>query len=124
MTNLHSNNGDETNVDVYDGYPLVQSLLEYDKIRTASLNDEGKNQINYPKSSDGWIPSVFMIRGRALDWMIIPWFIVVSHATIYTIIQELYFDDRNRDTDTWEIFFRFVFSYSNLVDQRQQSIVC
>jgi hypothetical protein len=90
----------------YESYPLVQSILQQERTRTNSLKEQGKNQINYPQSTDGWISSVFIIRGRALDWMINPWMFVVGHATLYTILQQLYFRNTNNQNETWEIFFR------------------
>ena len=93
----------------YESFPLVQSMLRHEETRSNSLKEQGKLQINYPLSSDGWSKSIFIIWGRALDWMIWPWIIVVGHATLYTILQELLFntDASKRETDTWEIFFRY-----------------
>jgi hypothetical protein len=93
----------------YESFPLVQSMLRHEITRTNSLKEQGKHQINYPQSTDGWASSIFIIRGRALDWMIVPWLIVVGHATLYTVLQELLFntDAINRKTDSWEIFFRY-----------------
>ena len=92
----------------YATFPLVQSMLQNEVTRTNSLKEQGKNQINYPLSSDGWASSLFIIRGRALDWMVLPWLLVVGHAVLYTMLQELLFntDASKRQTDTWEIFFR------------------
>lgn len=92
----------------YEGYPLVRSMLRHETTRIASLKEQGKNQMNYPQSSDGWIPSIFIIEGRALDWMIFPWLLVVGHAILYTVIQQIFFDEYSRDTESWEIFFRWV----------------
>lgn len=103
MPSFHNEDGFQE----YEAYPLVRSMLLHEKTRTASLTNQGKNQINYPKSSDGWLPSLFIIEGRALDWMILPWLFVVGHATLYTVIQEICFGDLNRDTNSWEIFFRY-----------------
>ena len=93
----------------YESFPLVQSMLRHQETRTNSLKEQGKHQINYPLSSDGWVKSIFIIRGRALDWTVGPWLIVVGHATLYTILQEFLFntDSSKRETDTWEIFFRY-----------------
>jgi hypothetical protein len=90
----------------YDGHPLVQSMLRYQNKRTKSLEDEGKIQINYPLSSDGWLSTIFIVRGRALDWMIWPWTVVVAHAVVYTIVEEIYFGPGKRDMKPWEVFFR------------------
>ena len=93
----------------YDSFPLVQSMLRNEATRTKSLKEQGTHQMNYPQSTDGWASSIFIIRGRALDWMIGPWLIVVGHAALYTTLQELLFntDASKRKTDTWELFFRY-----------------
>jgi hypothetical protein len=105
----HQTNGDDHDrLFPYDGHPLVQSMLRHQTQRTKSLQDEGKCQINYPKSSDGWIPTIFIVRGRALDWMVLPWTVIVLHATVYTIVQEIVFEATERDMESWEIFFRCV----------------
>lgn len=96
----------EDNFQKYASYPLVHSMLRHEISRTASLKEEGKYQMNYPQSSDGWVRSIFIIEGRALDWMFLPWLLVVGQGILYTVIQEIYFDDYSRDTDSWEIFFR------------------
>jgi hypothetical protein len=57
----------------YESHPLVQSMIRCEQTRNAEMEEEGKNQILYVKSNDGWIPSLFMIRGRALDWIWFPW---------------------------------------------------
>ena len=104
MTALYNNDNDLK----YEFFPLVQSMLRHEVTRTNSLKEQGRHQINYPQSTDGWAASIFIIRGRALDWMIVPWLLVVGHATIYTVLQEVLFntDSSKRETDTWEIFFR------------------
>ena len=89
--------------------PLLSSMLENETIRNEALDKEGSAQINSPKSSDGWIPSLFIIKARALDWILLPWCVVVLHAVIYTIIQENELKEEleaaNRNFDSWEIFF-------------------
>jgi hypothetical protein len=96
----------EDDLQEYEAHPLVRSMLRNETTRTASLKEQGKNQMNYPQSSDGWVSSIFIIEGRALDWMIVPWLLVVGQAAVCTILQELFFDDYSRDADSWEIFFR------------------
>lgn len=98
---------DESGFQKYEDFPLVHSMLQYETSRTASLKEQGKPQMTYPQSSDGWIPTIFIIEGRALDWMIFPWLLVVGHATAYTFLQEIFFPDHSRDNDSWEIFFRY-----------------
>ena len=86
--------------------PLAQSMMEHEAARTASLQKEGKKQIQYTKSNEGFFRTFFLLEGRALDWMFWPWLLVVVHAVVYTVLQELYFANVKRDTESWEILFR------------------
>lgn len=92
-------------VDHYDNYPLVQSLLLYESTRTTSLKEEGKIQINHARSNDGWASTIFIIQGRALDGMLFPWLVAVLHAIAYTVIHELVFYGNYRDPLPWENVF-------------------
>jgi len=89
----------------YNNYPLVQSMIQHERVRNSEFEEEGKIQITYSQSTDGWIPTLFNVRGRALDWIVFPWTIVMIHACIYTAIQETLGDPNDRDLQTWEIFF-------------------
>lgn len=101
---MKQNDGD----DPYEGYPLVQSMLHYQKARTASLEEEGQCQINYPRSNEGWIATIFIVQGRALDWMVLPWLVAVLHATVYTVFQQVVYESSSRDMRSWEVVFRCV----------------
>jgi hypothetical protein len=98
------------NFDPYERHPLVQSMLRHERARTASLEEEGKLQINYPKSNEGWVSSIFIIQGRALDWSFWPWLFAVLHATVYTVVQQVAYADHEAGSEnvgSWEIFFRY-----------------
>jgi predicted membrane chloride channel (bestrophin family) len=69
---------------------LLDSMIKFEEIRTNSLKNEGKAQIKCVSPSSGWIATIFLIRGRALDNILHPFLVVVAHATIYTTVQELY----------------------------------
>lgn len=86
--------------------PLAQSMMEHEAERTACLREEGKKQMQYPMSNEGFFRTVFLLEGRALDWMFWPWLFVVLHATAYTVLQESYFTSEKRDAESWEIIFR------------------
>jgi putative membrane protein len=95
----------------YENYPLLQSLLRFEKTRNDAFKEEGHLQMDYPLSTSGWYQTLFIIKGRALDWMIAPWVVVVLHATLYTLFQELWFPQLQQDTmQTWNPFFTFVLS--------------
>jgi ion channel-forming bestrophin family protein len=95
--------------DIYkDDYPLVHSMLQFESKRHQALYQEGRAQIDYPKSNSGWIKTTFVWRGRALDLIALPWIVIVLHATIYTILQELVYDFQEHDDDRWNVFFGFV----------------
>lgn len=88
-------NCNNTDGDNYDGFPLVQSMIASEARRTSSLTKEGSKQIKYPKSDIGWIRSLFVVRGRALDKFIVPWIIVTLNAVAWAVVCEtLGFKDR------------------------------
>ena len=41
------------NLNEYNGYPLLQSILKHERRRALALSEEGKNQSSYPKSNEG-----------------------------------------------------------------------
>ncbi|GKY93854.1 hypothetical protein MPSEU_000352300 [Mayamaea pseudoterrestris] len=97
----------------YNNFALVKSMLLYESVRVAALRVEGRAQHEYPNSNQGWYATLFMIRGRALDRVVVPWGIVSLHAIIYTVIQEtVYGGSINGDNmsllQSWEVFFSFV----------------
>ena len=99
--------GDDDDSTNYAGFPLVQSMLRGESTRTASLREEGRVQMQYPPSSAGFFTTLFMIRGRALDWMLWPWALVTLHAVVYTLVKELAFENsEQRENSAWEIFLR------------------
>jgi putative membrane protein len=90
--------------------PLIQSLLQFENVRTAQLLAEGSSQRNYPKSSDGWIKTIFVLQGRALDQFLLPFVVLVLHAIVYTLVSKLWFKtkDEHHTFDSWEIFFSLI----------------
>jgi ion channel-forming bestrophin family protein len=93
---------------------LLNDLIRYERIRTTALQKEGAYQINYPNSTAGWIRTVFVWRGRALDRMILPFTLVVGHAILYVILShENLFGSQlqllhEQQFAQWEIFYTFV----------------
>jgi len=85
---------------------LAQAMVECEDARTASLQEEGKKQIQYPQSNQGFFRTLLMIQGRALDLMVWPWTLVVVHAAIYTVIQEVVYETERKAMESWTIFFR------------------
>ena len=45
----------------YKDYPLVQSMLQCEPIRNQILRKDGHKQIDYVKSNDGWVKTLFVI---------------------------------------------------------------
>lgn len=70
-------------------FPLVCSMLEGETKRRSHFEREGRVQLHYPKSRDAWWKTLTVLRGRALDWVTGLWLLVVAHATLYTIVQEV-----------------------------------
>lgn len=75
----------ETTISSYEGFPLVQSMLASESSRTEALTKEGSKQIRYPKSNRGWIRSLFVLEGRALDRILLPWTIVTLNAVGWAV---------------------------------------
>jgi predicted membrane chloride channel (bestrophin family) len=101
-----SDNGDLR----YQNYPLLKSMIQNEGIRSAHLKLEGKLQIEYTKSTDGWWKTLRIFDGRALDNMIFPWTIATVHAILFTVIQEQWVKPAKRDMTSLEVFFSFVFN--------------
>jgi putative membrane protein len=103
------------NFDRYKSYSLVQSMMLYKDIREAALCLEGKAQREYTSSNEGWLATLFMIRGRALDRIALPWAFITLHAIVYTVLQETVFSESietgtNNLLNNWEVVFGFVLS--------------
>jgi len=92
----------------YSKFPLLHSMLQHENERTNQLKEEGKHQMLFPKSNAGWFRTVFNVRGRALDKILLPWVLIVLHVIVYTTIQEVAFKIVRRDMKNWEIFFALV----------------
>jgi hypothetical protein len=102
-----------TKLEQYDDYALVKSMLLYESIRIDALRLDGKAQHEYPNSNEGWLVTLFMIRGRALERIAMPWITVSLHAVIYTTIQEVLYGgsitkNKANVLQSWEVFFSFV----------------
>ena len=91
-------------------------MLQHEDLRTNSLLREGRIQADYPKSNEGWIKTLFILEGRALDRVALPWTIAVLNAVVYTIVQEMAYknDVNNRDLESWEYFYGLVLMNSTL----------
>jgi len=99
---------EKPHVEDYSGFPLLQSMLKYEKERTSFLSEEGKMQFNCPKSTAGWVRTLFILRGRALDWVAFPWCFVVLHATLYTALDQRYdIGFKEESLDDWRTLFTF-----------------
>ncbi len=75
----------EKRISSYEGFPLVQSMLASEEKRTTALNKEGSKQIRYPKSNSGWFRSLFVLEGRALDRIFLPWLLVTLNAAAWAV---------------------------------------
>lgn len=89
---------------------LIQSLLQYENVRTEQLLAEGSCQRNYPKSNEGWIKTLFIWKGRAFDLFVLPFGLLVLHAIVYTLIMKLWFQTQDEDHafDSWAMFFSLI----------------
>lgn len=82
-------------------------------LRTAALKEDGKRQILYPKSDAGWLKTIFVVEGRALDKFLLPWLIVTLNAVAWTFIVEYKLPERkNTDFSSYESYFGLVMNSS------------
>jgi putative membrane protein len=82
-------------------------------LRTAALEEDGKKQIFYPKSNDGWLKTIFVMEGRAIDRFLVPWIIVSANAVIWTVFTEEVLSERIEvEFSTYENFFSVVLNTS------------
>lgn len=82
-------------------------------IRTAALEHDGEKQITYTKSNDGWMKTVFVLEGRALDKILLPWCLVSLNAIAWTVASEEYVGNRRElDFAFYESLFGLVLSSS------------
>ena len=72
----------------YADYPLLQDMLQYDKVRQACFHCDGYDHFVYPKGDGGWIETLCILRGRALHNILLPWLVVTVHATAVVILFE------------------------------------
>ena len=83
-----SGNSNKNIHDDYNEFPLVQSMMASEARRTKALTTEGAKQMEYPKSNVGWMKSLFVLEGRALDRIIVPWTIVMLNAVVWAIVYD------------------------------------
>lgn len=78
------------------------------------MEEDGKKQIDYPKSSDGWVKTLFVWEGRALEKIRFPWALVTANAIMWTFVAEyMNVDDRTDiDFSSYESFFGLILSSS------------
>ena len=86
----------EKTISSYEGFPLVQSMLASEEIRKTALSKEGSKQIQYPKSNSGWFRSLFVLEGRALDRILLPWLLVTLNAVAWAVAYDK-LDFRDQD---------------------------
>lgn len=79
--------GSGPQLDQYEG--LLRSMMEGESERRAYLEHDGRTQMNYVKSNDGWFWSLCVWEGRAFDRIMWPWFFLTVNATIWTVLSEM-----------------------------------
>lgn len=94
--------------DRYREFTLLHGLLQFEDERTSHLKYEGRMQLATRKSNEGWLHTIFVWEGRALDMIFLPFCISVSHAIAYTVVIQIIFKVKYRDMTDWEIFFTLV----------------
>jgi putative membrane protein len=97
----------------YADFPLVRGLLVHQRTRIAALEIDGRKQIEYTKSNDSWLRTLFVLEGRALDRIYFPWFLVTVNAIVWTYVVENFVEEiRDTDFSHFENFFALVLNSS------------
>lgn len=73
----------------YEKYPLVRSMILSETVRTLALEMDGQKQICYTKSNEGWFRTLFVLEGRALNLISLPWTVLTVNAIMWTCVEEL-----------------------------------
>ena len=73
----------------YIDFPLVQDLMRYENSRDACFQCDGFDQFVYPKGNGSWLETLCILRGRALDNILVPWVVVTLHSAAVVVIFEL-----------------------------------
>jgi len=100
------NDASDVDLNFYKDHPLLQSMIDGDKTRRAYLENNGKIQINYTKSNDGWFKTLAVWQGRALDRIIGPWLLLTLNAIIWTVVFEIHVQEWDQESnDGWASFY-------------------
>lgn len=93
----------------YAAFPLVRDMVTTENLRTAALEMDGRQQICYTKSNEGWGKTLFVFKGRALDQIMLPWALVTANAIVWTCVAELILPPLDQDDFVaFEGFFSLV----------------
>lgn len=77
--------------DKYTDFPFVQSMMATEARRTLALKNDGAKQMKYPKSNSGFFQTLFILEGRALDRIFLPWIVATVWAALWAVVFETYF---------------------------------
>jgi ion channel-forming bestrophin family protein len=98
---------------MYEAFPLVRDLLLHEKARRSHFEKNGYKQIFYPKSSDGWLRSLLVFEGRAMDQFFYPWLLVSLNAIAWALISDLCLgENQEMETLAYESLFGVILSTS------------
>jgi putative membrane protein len=98
----------------YAAYPLVQDMLKYEKTREACFHCDGFDQYVYPKGNDGWMKTLCTIRGRALQNIAVPWFVVTLNSVGVILMFELggfSKEDIEEAVGDWATFYGLILNF-------------
>lgn len=63
----------------------------------------------YVKSNDGWVKTLFVLEGRALDRIAVPWMLTTINAVVWTLVAELVLPPMDPERSMlFEAFFSLV----------------
>ena len=91
---------------------LSYFVQTHDK-RRQSFEFDGRYQRNYPLSNEGWIRTIFIFQGRAMDRGILPWTVIMIHCLAYVFVQEFFVSTERMPEENgtaWNVFLASVSS--------------
>jgi ion channel-forming bestrophin family protein len=81
----------------------------FSAFRTSALEMDGETQMCATKSNDGWLRTLFVLEGRALDRIAIPWTVTTLNAVVWTLLAELVLPPMDAERSAiFETFFSLV----------------
>jgi putative membrane protein len=95
----------------YVDYPFLQDLMRYEPVRNGCFKCGGFDQFEYPQGNGGWFQTLYIVRGRALHQICIPFILVTLHSVLVVCLLELgdfNVQDIENSVGDWSTFYGLV----------------